>query len=381
LNNLLYETKEKMQEGGMRMIVYTGENEVKLVQSVASASTLISSLTGEIKEYIISKFPKNLFKSVYIDTAETVTAQNRNAKFNSNLNKIQYPNLSITPQISLDNPIEGTEKSPHQSSPNLYLRTNMREAYRKLMVDPAKKVQMYYTNDYITTNFNFRITMNKFIQNVDMAHYIKSNFQMGFFQFLNGRYLNTEIPKSFIKIIGGALNYDINDAEQRDALRMYLISTSRGEDYVKMKTNLSTGKVGFFVNERANFLVLVTDLDAPGSITRDQMSEGEYVINFRVQVSAWLPNAFIMSVNRDLYLSLNGELIAEVTNPETTQIDDGIYSLTLFSVRLDKKDAIYFRNSQNQTVIGELAYHEVFTFDITRPLDEIFFVDLVAGGL
>jgi hypothetical protein len=363
------------------MIVYTGENEVKLVQSVASASTLISSLTGEIKEYIISKFPKNLFKSVYIDTAETITAQNRNAKFNSNLNKIQYPNLSITPQISLDNPIEGTEKSPHQSSPNLYLRTNMREAYRKLMVDPAKKVQMYYTNDYITTNFNFRITMNKFIQNIDMAHYIKSNFQMGFFQFLNGRYLNTEIPKSFIKIIGGALNYDINDAEQRDALRMYLISTSRGEDYVKMKTNLSTGKVGFFVNERANFLVLVTDLDAPGSITRDQMSEGEYVINFRVQVSAWLPNAFIMSVNRDLYLSLNGELIAEVTNPETTQMDDGIYSLTLFSVRLDKKDAIYFRNSQNQTVIGELAYHEVFTYDITKPLDEIFFGELVAGGL
>jgi hypothetical protein len=361
------------------MIVYPGNDEIKLVQSVASASTLISSLTGDIKEYIISKFPKNFFKSIYIDTAETVTAQNRNAKYNANLNKIQYPNMAITPQISLDNPIEGTEKSPHQSSPNLYLRTNMRENYRKMMVDPEKKMQMYYTNDYITTNFNFRITTNKYIQNIDMAHYIKSNFQMGFFQFLNERYLDTEIPKSFIKIVSGALNYDINDSQQRDELRLYLISTSRREDYIKMKTNLSTGKIGFFINERANFLVLATDLDAPGSIIREQMSEGEYVINFRVQVSAWLPNAFIMSVDSDLYYSLNPTLLREIENPTEPEQYDGFLSIPLFSVLLNKKDAIYFQNSQNQAVIGELVYHNVFTYDVTQPLDEIFLGEIVVG--
>jgi hypothetical protein len=358
------------------MIIYTGENEIKLVQSVASASTLLSSLTGEVREYIISKFPKGFFKSFYIDTSETVTAQNRNEKYNKNLNKVQYPSISITPQISLDDPVGGMEKSPHLSSPNLYLRNDLRGNYRRLVVDPTKKFSMFFTSDYITTNFNFTITTNKYIQNVDMAHYIKSRFQIGFFQFLNRKNLNTEIPKTYVKIIANVLGLDPDNIDDMRKLRRYLISTGSFEDAIKLKTNLSTGRPGFYVNEVNNFLTLVTDLDAPGSIIRDGMSEGEYEINFRVQVSAWLPNSFIFSINKEKFDELDNSLVEEAINDNIAQQADGFYSTTIFeNVQMNRRETTYFINSKDESVIGEEILHNVFTYEIGSPIGTIELVD------
>jgi hypothetical protein len=272
--------------GGERMIIYKDDNDIRLVQSVASASTLISSLTGEIREYILSKFPKNFFKSVYIDTAETIQAQNRNDKYNRGLNKLPYPTMGITPEISIDSPIEGMEKSPHLSSPNLFLRKDMKSFYKRILLDTEKKYSVYYTSDYITTNYNFRITTNKYIQNADLTYFMKSNFQQGFFQFLNDKYINTEIPKTYIKLISDIMGYNLDDSDDMTEMELYMIATGTHEDIVRKKINLMTGKTGFFVNEKSNLLTLFTDMEAPGSIIRDGMSEGEYTINFRVQVSA-----------------------------------------------------------------------------------------------
>jgi len=363
------------------MIIYTGENEVKLVQSVASASTLISSLTGEIREYITSKFPRNFFKSVYIDTAESIQAQNRNMKYNTTLNKLQLPNMAVSPSISLDDPVGGMEKSMHLSSPNLYLRREMRQNYKKLIIDPNQKFSMYFTSDYITINFGFRITVNKFVQNMDLAYYIKSRFQVGMFQYLNDRYLNTEIPKTFIKIIAEILGLDVNNTDQMDELRLYLISTGTQEDIIIKKVNALTGKDCFFVNEKNNFLTLVTDLDAPSSIIRESMSEGEYTINFRVQVSAWLPNAFIMSINADKFSNLTPELVNESISGVTIEQDDGFFTISVPSLFINRKEAINFETSTGDSVIGQEVFHSVFTFEVGNPVLEINLWDYLKDDL
>lgn len=353
------------------MKIYTDENDLKLVQTVASASTLISSITGEIKEYVASKFPRGFFKSIYIDTAETIHAQNRNKRHNETLNKIQFPNIAITPEISLDDPIGGMEKSMHISSPNLYIKRDMKRNYQKLVIDPDEKFSIYYTSDYITTNFNFRITTNKYIQNIDIAYYIKSRFQINMFQYLNGRYLNTEIPKTYIKIIAEILGLDVNDPDEMDELRLHLISTGTSADIIRKKVNAMTGKIGFFVNEKKNFLINVLDLDAPPSINRDRMSEGEYTINFKVQVSAWLPNSFIMSLNREKLLGLDQEILQNTLTNDFSEQDSGFYSLSLSDALLNRKDSIKFQTSSGETVIGQEIFHTVFTYDINRDIDTL----------
>jgi hypothetical protein len=353
------------------MKIYTQENDIKLVQSVASASTLISSVTGEIKEHIASKFPRGFFKSVYIDTAETIHAEARNRKHNENLNKIKFPNIAITPEISLDDPIGGMEKSMHMSSPNLYLRKDMRRNYKNLVEDPESKFSIYYTSDYITTNFNFKITTNKFVQNIDLAYYIKSRFQIGMFQYLSDRYLNTEIPKTYIRIIASILGLDLNNQEEMDDLRLYLISTGTSEDLIRKKINAFTGKPGFFVNDKANFLINVIDLDAPPSIVRDRMSEGEYTITFRVQVSTWLPNAFIMSIDQSKFFSLDADIIKMAIDDTNQEQDEGFYSLSIPNFKLNRDKAVYFETSTGQQVIGEEIFHNIFTYNIDMDLEEI----------
>ena len=60
------------------------------------------------KKYVLSKFPKNFFKHVYIDTAQTVSEQHVRERYNKTANKIPS-NVSITPEISLDDTIRKYE--------------------------------------------------------------------------------------------------------------------------------------------------------------------------------------------------------------------------------------------------------------------------------
>jgi hypothetical protein len=364
------------------MMIYTDENDVRLVQSIASASTLISSLTGEIRQHILSKFPKDFFKSIYIDTAETIQAQGRNDKYNRNLNKLPYPNMAITPEISLDEPIGGMEKNPTLNSPNLFLRKDMRRNYKKLLLDPLNKYAIYYTSNYQTVNYNFRITTNKFVQNADLAMYIQSNFQEGFFQFLNNRYLNTEIPKTFIALISEILGYNLDDDDQLMALELDLISTSVLEDIVRKKVNLLTGKTGFFVNEKINPLVLVTDIEAPGSIIRNQMSEGEYTVSFRVQVSAWLPNAFILSINKNKFPEINQSTVEEILSNSGQEQDEGFYSLAISDVLVNRKDSAIFQlSAEGESSTFQEVFHTVFTYDISTKLSLLYLADYMKDDL
>lgn len=344
------------------MKVYTDNdnNTINIVQSVASASTLISSVTSEIREYLLSKFPKDFFKAVYVDTAETLSEQKKNDKYNNLASKKPYPILSITPEISLDDPIGGMDKSMHLSSPNLYLRKDLSRVNTKLLLDPDNEITLYHTSDYITTNFNITITTNSFIRSTDLAFFLKSKFQEGFFQYLNERQIDMEIPKSFIKAIADIKGYDIDNEDDMNNLRLYLIAGSRGADSIKKRINFGTGKVCFFSEKLSNLLVLFTDLDVPSSIVRDAQVEGEYTITFRLQVSTYLPNAFIMQLSKKALMKCSQETVNELDS-DYNQQDSGFYTTKISTNINVKKDMIYFTDSYGNEQTGQLIYHEEFS--------------------
>lgn len=347
------------------MKVYNDENNVNIVQTIASASTLIGSLSTIAKEYVISKFPKNYFKHVYIDTSETVVQQNRNSAYNDLANKIPYPSLGITPEISIDQPIGGMEKSMHLSSPNLYVRKNAIREYQKLVIDPEDKFSITYTGDYITTNFNFRIITETFIQNADVVFFLKSKFQNDFFQYLNNQQLQTEVPKSFIKFIADIKGLDLDNPDDLDELRLYLIGTGKRPETIQKRKSLSTGKTCFFVNDTVNLLTLISDIDCPASVNRDAQVESEYVITFRMQISTYLPNAFILSTSKSTLKQLQESTINDLST-DSGQFEDGqttSISITLGDV-LSKRDVVYFNDNSGQQQIGHLVHYDKYTYTI-----------------
>ena len=358
----------------MRFYVNDDTNSLNIVQPITSASTLISSLTAQVKDYILSRFPKDLFKTVYIDTMESYSDQKMRDKYNSSADKIPYPSMSITPEITLDDPIGEMEKHLHLSSPNVYLRKDIRNTYKNLLIDPKNRVSIYYTSDYITTNFNFRITTNSFIQNADMAFFLKSKFQQGIFQFINNRHLQTEVPKTFIKILADILHLDINNSYEMDQLRLYVISTGTQDGMIEKKKNLMSGKECFFINERVNFLTVFNDLDCPTSVVREGQSEGEYTISFRLQVSTWLPNNFIMNIHKKTIDDLRCEI-----NTDIEEQDSGYYSMSINGNSINskshslilKKDAIEFKDLSGKTQIGQLVYDNIYTHVADEPIPTI----------
>lgn len=355
------------------MQIYEDKDDIKIVQHVASASTLISSMTGEAKEYLLSKFPPNFFKSTYVDSSETINEQMVNQKYNPKLNKKAYPSLSITPEISLDDPIGGMGKSLYFSSTNLFLTKDLRRSYRKLLADPEHKFDMYFTADYTTVNFNCKIFVNKYIQNIDLAYYIKSRFQQDFFQFVNDTVLNAELPKTFVRALANYKNLDISNEEDMGELEDFLASASTQNSAILRKTSMSTGKDCFFFGSKVNMLFLFTDLDCPPSITRNQMSEAEYTISFRLQVSAWLPNSFIFSVNKSVFEKLEKRTIKSFVTPDQDdEMNDGFYSTSLNAkARLGRQLQISYKNSSDGNCIGHEILNKTITFDLNDPKKEI----------
>lgn len=365
----------------MKVYVDNTAETMTFVQSIASASTLISSLAAEARQYIISKFPKDYFKHIYIDTSETVAQQSYNDHYNRNANKIPYPSLSITPEISLDDPIGGLEKSLHLSSPNLYLRKDIERTYKKLVVDPDSDYAIYYTSDYITTNFNFKIITNSFIRNTDIAFYLKSKFQNGFFQYLNNKNIQSEIPKTFIRVIADLKDWDLDNENDMTSLRLYLMGSTLGSQNIEKKKNLTTGKMCFFLQDKTNLLTLFTDLDCPSSIIRDNQTESEYIITFRFQVSTWIPNAFIMKFNKKnshrlskiTYDALvsggeeleSGFLTSSMNTEDTVEPFGKLYKENAIGKTLTK----YFIDNNGVEQIGQLKFDSgVLTRNVNKEL-------------
>lgn len=355
----------------MRIYTDASSDTVNIIQSVASASTMVSSVAHEAKQYILSKFPKNFFRHIYIDTSNTVVQQNYNDKYNKNANKIPYPSMGITPEISLDDPIGAMQKGLHLSSPNLYLRRDVNRTYKKLVLDADDQFGIYYTSDYITTNFNFKIITNSFIQNTDTAFFLQSRFQRGFFQFVNSCPILTEVPKTFIRLISDIKGWNLDRPTDIDSLRLFLIGTSKQPECIQRRVNLSTGKNCFFLNELENLLVLFDDLDCPASINRENQVEGEYIITFRLQVSCWLPSAFIFSLKKKTIKQLEEETVNLIDAGEP--LESGFYSTTVLTNQeiLNRKETIYFEDNLGGEQIGQLIYHENFTYNLQNAFPTI----------
>jgi len=352
--------------------VYKQDDQVKLIQSVASYSTMASSFAAEAKDYILSLFPKDYFRYINIDTANVRSMLNMNKNFNNKVNKIPYPSLNISPELVMENPSDSMTTNPIISSPDLYLMKDMNDYYYKLLFDPDKKISMYYTCDYVTMNFNIKIAVRSFIQNANITRFILNKCHMGLERYLHTKYLSTEIPKTFIATLAYLFNYDLNNSQDMEELETYLIQTTQlgiNRDVIKKKLNLATGKTCFFLNDATDMIIILDDLDAPSSIIREGQAEGEYLITFRVQLSALVANNFILSVDKSKFRKLgdNVEFMAQLRKISDDDVEESLQSIQISQpLRMNKVPSLTFTDSTGEEHIGQNIVNETITY----PIDE-----------
>ena len=358
------------------MKFYNDKNKVMMVQTIASANTFVSSITGIIKNRLLKVFPYQYFNhNIYVDTSETYQEENRNKLYNKDLNKIRYPSLTITPSLSINDSVSGL-KNILMSSPNFWLPRDLNRNFKYLIDDPNGKYKVYFSSDYISFNLRFRIVTDSFIQATNIGYFLKSRFDDSTFKYLSKQLIQTEVPKSFINAIAkveGIFGYDQSETENEDERRKLdelLIKIGRRATPIIRKKSLNTGKDCYFFNECENLLTLFADLDIPDSVIRDNGINGEYEISFRIQISAWWPNAFIMEIDRDKYQDIGQNISFTGTNDADGK---SFYSMSVGVIALDRKNTINFYDNTGNIQVGQNVVHDVLTFDKKNTISRLNF--------
>lgn len=344
------------------MKFFNDNNNKIMVQPITSSTTFLSSLTGVIKKRVIGMFKKDYFKHIYIDTEETFQEHNKSRLMNKHLAKIEYPSMTISPQISLDQPV-GEMNTPLATDPNFIVPRNYRYYYPTLLEDPNGKYGIYFATRYRTFNLKFTIITDSFDQSTEIGYYLDSRFNDNTFKFMSNQIIQCEVPKTFVNAIAqveGLFTSDVDDknTNQDDLNKLDMMLAQMGRRYsaIVRKRSMTDNKVGYFFEEKKNLLTLWTDLDMPEGIIRDTNVNGEYEITFRVQVSCYWPSAYIMSINADAY-----KTITRLTGMDET--DSRYLSFNVGSpIVLDRKDTIYFEDSDGDQNVGLCILHETLNF-------------------
>ena len=344
------------------MKFFNDNNNKIMVQPITSSTTFLSSLTGVIKKRVIGMFKKDYFKHIYIDTEETFQEHNKSRLMNKHLAKIEYPSMTISPQISLDQPV-GDMNTPLATDPNFIVPRNYRYYYPTLLEDPNGKYGIYFATRYRTFNLKFTIITDSFDQSTEIGYYLDSRFNDNTFKFMSNQIIQCEVPKTFVNAIAqveGLFTSDVDDknTNQDDLNKLDMMLAQMGRRYsaIVRKRSMTDNKVGYFFEEKKNLLTLWTDLDMPEGIIRDTNVNGEYEITFRVQVSCYWPSAYIMSINADAY-----KTITRLSGRDET--DSRYLSFNVGSpIVLDRKDTIYFEDSDGDQNVGLCILHETLNF-------------------
>lgn len=378
------------------MKFYSSDDDVVLLQDIASANNVISSVVGHIKDLVITAFPENFIKFVHIDTAEPYLNQKQNDLYNTQANKIRYPSMAVSYEVSMDNPVDVKSLFP-QSGTNVMMWKDLRSRYECISHDPEGRYGIYVTYDMATINVGFSIATNKFAQATNIAYWLRSRFSDGLFKYYMGRDIDIEMPKTFVKLIGSMLGYfgnnvsDAVNAEDMRKLELFLGSTVSTDRRITLKKDLQTGKDSFFFGNNDNLMVLFTDFNAPSQPIRDNESETEMTIDFKIQTSFHIPNSYMLSMNKKTFVPLmSNEQLATEVKSNGEEYGNGFYHLSVGSpIKLDFKETRYFLDSDGNKkldsdgneIVGLNIVHQAYTYDASKTVTELDLSEILKPAL
>lgn len=147
-----------------------------LYRSICVPSTVQSySLCIEyVKNWFLSKFPKDTFKSIYVDGKNIYDDFRSLSKLE--LLKRQKPALTITPSISWDFTNENIDSYPYGM--DLYVQTGRFK--NSFFNSPSNSSYMGIGMETMLMRFNFRLKVETRAQQLDMFKYIKMACRIGF---------------------------------------------------------------------------------------------------------------------------------------------------------------------------------------------------------
>jgi len=123
------------------MQIETNEEFVFLNQHVGTFYTGISSILGEVKEFVLDRFPKEYFKKVIVETANAASLTSQNTE--AGLITMAYPYMNIGVNIPHDYEDKTTRTLLERSE--LFIKPYIRQNYPRILIDPDDNFTVGFT--------------------------------------------------------------------------------------------------------------------------------------------------------------------------------------------------------------------------------------------
>src|SRR5690606_24284553 len=190
--------------------------------------------------------------------------------------KTPYPFLNIGVNIPSTYDDKTTRTLLQRSE--LFIQPNIRQNYPRILIDPNDQFTVGYTYEWVQTSYDFRITLNTFMNSMDLMNWIRTKLPLGLTGYISNVPLEFELPQSIVKTIAELQGYDLTKQEDVKKLDRYLMSVSRTLSMIRRRVSATTGQQSYFMGINSDIQISIDGLEAPTSISRSYHSESDYVI-------------------------------------------------------------------------------------------------------
>lgn len=357
-------------------------NTISLCSSFNSVSSIIGSVTSYITEYFKSKFPANFFKETYISTSMAASAIKKDY-----FTVKQRPYLFVQPTFDLSPGVMNDLPQTWFDTSWAFLG-DLRHNYNMVFQDEENGVRIFNQFRRNKISFKFGIRVNSEIQGWNTIQYIDQNFQTNGVFFLNKVFLNTNIPNYIIRNIARRLNYNLEDALDRERFQQYLLKYSYNG--IEAVTDLSTGNLAYIYKYPVNILVHYPDMSNNNKNMRNNIIQNSQV-EYNIEAELWVPSLFILEFD-------NMERFKDLKLSEPDELDDGKYRFSLvinedyIPYSKDYKNLLIRRNfiPEVNTKHDQVDLKEVIPMEVKKvceilsenriPFSKVFLIDLYING-
>lgn len=313
-----------------------GEYKVKRLYSnlfVPSCTHGYSLAIEFMRSWFLKKFPKDYFKTVYINGKHVLDDYKY---FNRNIVKRDKPMVAIVPNIDYEFDREYVDM--YVADPKIFLkRSNYQQSFFR---DDERSRYLGMNMRALKMNFAFKIRVSTRAQQLDLFRAMELAFRIGATQeeYLSADFL---IPKDIIISIAKASGFKVTeDGRIVDVLEFLSYFNSHSDLPIMFKLRAINQKPEFFIRVKD----LYTHLSLTDRLTLDDGErEGQLDTNFHIEMGVQLtipvPHFFVYYDCE----ALTGSITVE---EDLTPVKVGLYSFTDFEIP-----------EKNELGWGQIALH------------------------
>lgn len=217
-------------------------------------SALYSSLLGLVKIHMMTIFPKDYFKYIFINNSVASVSEGGNN--DDDLYNKPIPNLAINMKYA---PQDASFSGDSYMLSNQVVFRNpsgMNSLYDKILYDRENKVYISAMSSRAKHSFEMNIRVNQELEAVNILGFLRNKMPLNRAFYVNKKLLEVPIPNSLIGVIAASKGYDLSNKQNIPIFNEMLLKHSEGR--IVYKIHPASGKYLYFYKYMTNLLFRVT---------------------------------------------------------------------------------------------------------------------------